>query len=199
MTYREDPYVERRETVLASPSPTVVTPATPVVDGVTPVAMRPATVVTEQPAYVPAPVHAARTDRVARWAPDAIVSAGAGLVLLLIGLLAVTRAGFAGPLTDPVVSVLGFRHTAALGLIEIGFGLALLSSGASRSRASELFFGSVLGIGGFVAAVQAASFHRSLAVESGFAWLVTIGATIVVVASLVLPTVVHRSTVVDQS
>jgi len=41
------------------------------------------------------------------------------------------RGGFSGPMSDPVVKVLGFTHTTTLGLIEIGFGVCLLASGAA--------------------------------------------------------------------
>ena len=130
------------------------------------------------------------------FAPDAIVAALVGLFVLLVGLLAVTRGGFDGPMDTPVVSVLGFTHTTTLGLIEILLGGSLLLSGATRSRSAALFFGSVLGIAAFVGAVQTESFKNNLALESGFAWLMVFGGLMVVLAALLLPRYMQRSTVV---
>jgi asparagine N-glycosylation enzyme membrane subunit Stt3 len=130
------------------------------------------------------------------FAPDAIVAALVGLFVLLVGLLAVTRGGFDGPMDTPVVSVLGFTHTTALGLIEIVIGGSLLLSGATRSRSAAQFFGSVLGIAAFVGAVQTESFRNNLALESGLAWLMVIGGLMVVLSALLLPRYVQRSTLI---
>ena len=142
-----------------------------------------------------APVQAVRTASVRRFAPDAIIAALVGLVLLLVGLLAVVRGGFDGPMEDPVVEVLGFTHTTTLGLIEIVLGACLLISGASSWRSGALFFGSVLAIGGFVGAVQTESFVTDLALESSFAWLATIAGVVVALSALLMPRYLTRSSV----
>ena len=129
-------------------------------------------------------------------APDAIVATLVGLFVLLVGLVAVTRGGFDGPMDTPVVSVLSFTHTTTLGLIEIIIGGSLLLSGATRSRSAALFFGSVLGIVAFVGAVQTESFQNNLALESGFAWLMVMGGLMVVLAAVLLPRYLQRSTIV---
>jgi hypothetical protein len=134
-----------------------------------------------------------RTSYARSFAPDAIAAAVVGLFVLLIGLLAITRAGFKGPMDTPIVRVLGFTHTTSLGLIEVAIGLCLLLSGATRSRSASLFFGSVLGIGGFVGAVQTDSFRKNLALESGFAWVMVLSAIVVVLSALMLPRYVQRS------
>ena len=120
------------------------------------------------------------------------------MVILVVGLIAVVRGGFDGPMSDPVVQVAGFTHTTTLGLIEIAIGLALLVSGATRSRSGEIFFGSVLGIAGFVGAVQSKSFTKSLALESSMAWLAVLAAVVVVLAALLLPRYARSSTVIEQ-
>ena len=137
-----------------------------------------------------------RTTSGARYAPDAVIAALVGLVLLVIGLIAIVRGGFSGPMSAPVVKVLGFTHTTTLGLIEIAIGVCLLISGASGSRSGAVFFGAVLGIGGFVGAAQTDSFKRNLALQSGFAWLMVIGAVVVVLSALVMPRYISRRTVV---
>ena len=93
MTINDGPYHERTEAIIESPV---------------------AHTVVNQGEYVVAtPVAAAqvRTATSSRFAPDAIIAAIAGLVLLLVGLIAITRGGFDGKMSDPVVEVLGFTHT----------------------------------------------------------------------------------------
>ena len=128
-----------------------------------------------------------RTTSGARYAPDAVIAALVGLVLLVIGLIAIVRGGFSGPMSEPVVKVLGFTHTTTLGLIEIGFGVCLLASGAARSRAAGMFFGGVLGVAGFIGAVQTKSFRTALALESSMAWLAVLVGAAVALAALLLP------------
>jgi len=71
--------------------------------------------------------------------------------------------------------------------VEAAIGLCLLLSAAFLSRGAAIFFGLVLGIGGIVGAVQTDSFRRSLALESGWAWIAVVAAALVVVVSLLLP------------
>ncbi|MDO9176251.1 MAG: hypothetical protein Q7V62_15695, partial [Actinomycetota bacterium] len=97
-----------------------------------------------------------------------------------------------------IVEVLGFTHTTTLGLIEIAIGVCLLIAGATRSRSGALFFGAILGVAGFVGAVQTESFDTSLALESSMAWLAALAGLIVVLAALMLPRFARQSTVVEQ-
>jgi hypothetical protein len=192
MSASEGDYI-RRETVYDTP---VVAPVTPVA-----VVGQPIAPVVEQTVVPVAPVTrlvepagAVRSTYSRRFAPDAVIAALAGLALLVTGLIAVTRGGFDGPMSTPIVEVLGFTHTTTLGLIEAAIGVCLLIAGATSSRGGALFFGSVLGIGAFVGAVQEESFRESLALESGLAWLLVIAAVVVVVSALLMPRFITRST-----
>lgn len=179
MSMTDGPYHERTEAIIESPV---------------------ASTVVQQGEVVATPVATAqvRTARVSRFEPDAIVAAVAGLALLLVGLIAITRGGFDGPMSDPIVEVLGFTHTTVLGLIEVGIGVCLLIAGVSRSRSGALFFGAVLGIAGFVGAVQADSFKESLAIESSMAWLAVLAGIVIVLSALMLPRFARRSTVIER-
>lgn len=128
---------------------------------------------------------------------DSFVVGLVGLALTVFGLVAATRAGFDGPMTDPVIEVLGFTHTVTLGLIEAALGVCLLLCAATTSRAASIFFGVVLGIGAFVAAVQVESFDKSLAIESSLAWLLVVAALIVVAASVLVPRMVTTTAHVE--
>lgn len=184
MTMNDGPFHERTEAIIESPAARTVVHQGEVV--ATPV--------------VATPVSAAqvRTARSSRFEPDAIIAALAGLAMLLVGLIAITRGGFDGPMSDPVVEVLGFTHTTALGLIEVGVGLCLLIAGVTRSRSGALFFGAVLGIAGFVGAVQTESFKESLAIESSMAWLAVLAGIVIVLSALMLPRFARHSTVIEQ-
>ena len=212
MTTFDDPRFEQR-TVYTEP-PTDLQPVVPVVDErvervvdagdtlrVTSVAAtQPAVVVPARTVVTPTvPAGSVQTTSYShRLVPDAVIAGLAGLALLVIGLIAITRAGFDGPMATPVVQVLGFTHTTTLGLLEIAFGACLLLSGVSLSRSGALFFGIVLGIAAFVGAVQAESFRRNLALESGYAWLLVVAAIVIVASALVMPRYSTRRTVVER-
>jgi hypothetical protein len=182
--------------VAAVVEPTVVTPVAAGVEPavVTPVAtVQPAAPVVEQVVVPPAGVHqTVATSYGRRFAVDSVVVGLVGLFFLLIGLIAVTRAGLDGSMRTPVVDVLGFSHTATLGIIEAGIGLCLLLCAATMTRGGSVFFGLVLGVGGFVGAVEIDRFKDSLALESGLAWLAVIAADVVVLASLLVPRMITR-------
>jgi hypothetical protein len=183
MALTDGPHRERTENVVQTPT---------TVAGVNEVAASDR--VEASPA--PSSVSRVRTTSGSRFAPDAVIAAAIGLVLGVTGLIAAIRGGFAGPMSIPVVKVLGFTHTTTLGLIEIGLGACLLISGAMRSRAGAMFFGGVLGIGGFVGAVQTSSFHTSLALEASMAWIAVIAGAVVVLAALLLPRFARSSSTI---
>jgi len=127
-----------------------------------------------------------------RYAFDSVVVGIVGLLATIVGLIAIARAGLDGSMDEPVVDVLGFTHTATLGIIEAAIGICLLISAAMMSRGAATFFGLLLGIGGVVGAVQTDSFRESLALESGLAWLAVVAAAIVVAVSFLVPRKVTR-------
>lgn len=183
MSFTQHPYQEHSETV--SETPTRVTTVQDV-DVVRQVVIPTTSISGGQ----------VRTAYTSRFAPDAMIAAAVGLVLLIVGLIAITRGGFDGPMSDPIVKVLGFTHTTTLGLIEIGMGAALLLNGATRSRSGALVFGSVLGIAGFVGAVQTVSFRNSLGLESAMAWLAVLAGIAVVSSALLIPRFTRYSTII---
>ncbi len=204
MSIENGPTFERREVAYDTDAP--VAPAvanTPLVHDQRYVQVQPVVDrVLVDPAVAQAPVVAqaqvvapagVQTSFSRRFAPDAIIAAVFGLILLLVGLLAITRGGFDGPMSEPVVQVLGFSHTTTLGLIDIAAGAFLLIAGATTSRSGAIFMSSVLGIGAFVGALQTKSFEKSLALESSFAWLVVIGSIVVLLSALLLPRYITRN------
>jgi hypothetical protein len=190
MSLQENP-AERRlivgDTAVAQPAQVVG--ATPVVSA-TPVRDH---VIVEQPG-----VHQrVATSYGQRFAFDSVIVGIVGLAATILGLIAVTRAGVDSPINDPVVKVLGFTHTATLGFIEAGIGVCLLICAAATARAAAVFFGLVLGVGAVVGAVQTDSFRKSLALQSGLAWVAVVAAVVVVLVSLLVPRMATRTTRVE--
>jgi len=200
------PVVDVVEPTVATPVAAVVEPAvaTPVAAVVEPAVATPVAAVTTAAPVVdhvvvePAAVHhTVATSYGRRYAVDSVVVGLVGLVFLLIGLIALIRAGLDGSMREPVVEVLGFTHTATLGIIEAVIGLCLLLCAATMSRGGSVFFGLLLGVGGFVGAVETDRLKSSLALESGLAWLAVIAAIVVVLASLLVPRMVTRTNRVE--
>ena len=198
MTLQPDPYPptlgSAQTAVDADGRPVVVEPAV-----AAPVAaVTPAVPVVDHVVVPSAAVHQTVATSYGRhYAFDSVVVGLVGLAFLLIGLIAMTRAGFDGSMRDPVVEVLGFTHTATLGMIETGIGLCLVLCAATMTRGGSVFFGLLLGVGAFVGAVQEDTFEESLALESSLAWLAVLAAVLVVLVSLLVPRMVTRTNRVE--
>ncbi len=132
-----------------------------------------------------------------RWAFDSAICGAIGVIYAVVGLIAISRAGMDAPLSDRTVEVLGFGHTAVLGLIEIGVGVALLLAAAVASRGAAVFFGTALGIASFVGAIEADRFEARLGIESSYAWLSLTLALVVVLTALLVPRILSQTTTYD--
>jgi hypothetical protein len=134
------------------------------------------------------------TSRTSRFTPGAVVAGVVAIGLLVLGGITVARAGLDSSLDQPVVEVAGYTATALLGLIELAFGLLLLTAALSRANGAILFLGIAGGVMALVAVFQPSVGEGSLAVERGFAVIAAIVMGVVVAAAL-LPSVRRRSVV----
>ena len=117
---------------------------------------------------------------------DAVVAVvGAGLAL--VGAIALVRTGVDKSWFTPVVNVLDFRHTALLGVIELGAGVLLMLSAPLRSRAPSALLGLAGAVAAALAAVQHDSVQRQLAIERNWGWILAGVGLFVAVVSLVPP------------
>ncbi len=107
------------------------------------------------------------------WTPAQFVAGALGLFLVVMGGVAMARAGLDGSWTDPVVEVLGFDHTALMGAIEVGLGLVLIIVAFATWEVR----GWLVGLGllalafGLIVLIEPAAFDGSLGVESASGWL----------------------------
>jgi uncharacterized membrane protein HdeD (DUF308 family) len=141
----------------------------------------------DPPTHLPVDERRVSTARTSRFSPAAIVAGIAGILLLVLGLIAVARGGLSGPITEPVVDVAGFSHTPLLGVIEAATGLVLLLCAMWGSRVSTLFVGVLVLIAGIVVVAAPDAFADSLATESSFGVFLVILGGIVALTSLVVP------------
>ncbi len=136
------------------------------------------------------PVAATRT-RERSWvmAPGQVVSLIAGAGFIVVGVLALIRAELDGSLSEPVVEVMGYTHTAWLGIAEIGVGLLLVLAGSSAAgRSVSVFMGAALIIAGILVRAEPGSMPDELGIEEAYGWPLIIVGAIVALAALLLPT-----------
>lgn len=133
------------------------------------------------------------TTRTSWFTPSALVASLAAIALLVVGGITVARAGLDGPLDEPVVSAANYTATAVLGLIELAFGVILLSAALSRSREGILFIGIVGGVMALIAVFEPTIGNGALAIERAFAVIVALVMAAVVVSAL-LPSIRRSNT-----
>jgi hypothetical protein len=121
-------------------------------------------------------------------APGQIVSAIVGVGFVAMGVVAVARAGLDTPLSEPVVNVLGYTHTAWLGLIEIGVGLLLMLAGLnSFARAASVVLGTMLVVAGVLIQAIPEDLPRELALDEDMGMPLVVVGAIVALAAMILP------------
>jgi len=123
------------------------------------------------------------------FAPGQLVSLIGGLALIAVGLIAIIRAGLDTSLDTPVVSVMGWDHTAWLGVAEVGAGLLLVLAGVSAAagRTVSVLIGSLLVIGGILVLAEEQARPVELGIERSFGWPLVACGAVVALAALVLP------------
>lgn len=127
-------------------------------------------------------------ERTWTFAPGQLVSLLAGGALAVVGAIALARAGMSTPLDTPVVDVLGWSHTAWLGLAELGLGALLMIVGTGAwGRPLSVLLGAATVVAGVLVLAEAGAMPEELGLEEGFGWpLIALGA-IVALAAMALP------------
>lgn len=127
-------------------------------------------------------------ERTWTFAPGQLVSFVAGAALVVIGVIAVLRAGVDGSLSRPTVDVLTYDHTAWLGIAEIGLGLLLMLAGSGAwGRPLSVLLGAATVIAGVLVNAEIDEMPEELGLEKNYGWaLIALGA-IVTLAAMALP------------
>lgn len=139
--------------------------------------------------------HVATQQTVSRpaWSPAQLVAIVIGIIYLVLGGVALARAGLD---FTPIrhVQVAGLDHTALLGLIAFVFGLLVLGIGAlpGADRSGMIASGIVAIAGGLIVIIEPTAFHRTLGVHSGNGWLYFITGIVLLVAGMLSPVILSR-------
>jgi hypothetical protein len=130
------------------------------------------------------------------FSPGQILIVLAGVASLALGIVAIARTGLDGSLSEPVKPVLGWDHTALLGLFEIGAGVLMILGGL---RAGARWFGGLVGlaviVGGVLILGRLDWTVTRLGAERDFGWVaIVIGAVAVIGAAIPRIRRSHRRT-----
>lgn len=137
------------------------------------------------------------TERTSRFSPGQVISGLLGVVLAVMGIVAVTRAGIDGSLNQPVTEILGVTHSAYVGLFELFVGLVLLLGASSIAyRGATGFAGVLLVIGGVVVAAGNLKVLLDIGAKQSTGWMGVVFGAIAIFAAM-LPSLVRTSRVVE--
>jgi len=136
------------------------------------------------------------TERFRTIAPGQIISLVVGAAFIVVGVIALVRAGLDGTLDDPVVEVMGYTHTAWLGIAEVAVGVILLLAGSTAAgRSLSVVMGALVAIAGALVLAIPEDLPEELGLEKSFGWPLLISGIVVAVAAMVVPA--WRSHTVD--
>lgn len=142
------------------------------------------------------PVSTHTSERSWDFAPGQLVSLVVGVGVLVVGIIALIRAGVDGSLSAPLVEVGGYSHTAWLGIAEVGVGLLLVLAGTGAwGRGLSVLLGAASVVAGVLVLALPEEMPDELGLEKDFGWPLLILGGLVALAALVLP--VWRSRKVD--
>ena len=140
-----------------------------------------------------APAEARHDETVTRertwtFAPGQIVSLIIGVGAIAMGVVALVRAGIDDTFATPVVEVLGFSHTAWLGLAEVGLGVLLVLAGTGAwGRPLSVVLGAGMMIAGVLIGAETSAMPEELGLEEDYGWMLVLFGALVALAAMVLP------------
>jgi hypothetical protein len=127
-------------------------------------------------------------ERTWAFAPGQLISLIVGVGLVALGLVAMVRAGIDGSFSTPTVEVLGFSHTAWLGLAEVGAGVLLILAGTGPwGRPLSVLVGAAMMIAGVLIGAETEAMPEELGVEQDYGWMLVLLGGLVALAAMVLP------------
>ena len=118
------------------------------------------------------------------FSPGQILAGVLGVVVAIIGIIAMSRGGLDGSLKKPLVEVAGTDQSAMLGIAEFAAGL-LLGLGAMSFAARFLiaFVGVVMVAGGVVLGAAGSTILEDVGTSHDTGWAIMVGGIIAIVAA----------------
>jgi hypothetical protein len=117
------------------------------------------------------------------FSPGQVIAGALGLVIAVIGIVAVSRGGIDSSMNVPMVRTAGFDQSAMLGAAELGLGLLLILGATSyATRSLIVAVGVVLVLGGVFIGAAGPTILRDLGTVHGTGWAIMVGGIIAIVA-----------------
>jgi hypothetical protein len=115
--------------------------------------------------------------------PGQVIAGVLGLVVAVIGIMAVSRGGIDGSMNVPMVRTAGVDQSAMLGAVELGVGLLLILGALSyAARSLIVAVGVVMVLGGVFVGAAGTTILRDLGTVHGTGWVIMVGGIIAIVA-----------------
>jgi hypothetical protein len=115
--------------------------------------------------------------------PGQVIAGVLGLVIAVVGIMAVSRGGIDSSLNVPMVRTAGLDQSAMLGLAELGVGLLLILGALSyAARGLIVGVGVVMVLGGVFLGAAGPTILRDVGTVHGTGWVIMIGGIIAIVA-----------------
>lgn len=128
------------------------------------------------------------------WSPAQIVAGIIGLLLVVMGGVALARLVPTDSLTAGTTTVFGVGHTALMAIITLGLGLLYLAEAATPYDVQPglIFLGVATLAFGLIVVIEPAAFDGALSLGVTGGWFFTIIGVISTITGLISPTLVSR-------
>lgn len=128
------------------------------------------------------------------WSPAQFVAGIIGLVLTVMGGVALARLLPTSSLTGETTSVLGVGHTPLMAIITLGLGLLYLAEAGMPFDVQPgiIFLGVMVLAFGLIVVIEPGAFDGALGLGESGGWFYTVIGFVSVVAGIISPTLVSR-------
>jgi hypothetical protein len=115
--------------------------------------------------------------------PGQVIAGVLGLVIAVIGIIAVARGGIDSSMNEPMVKTVGLDQSAMLGAAELGLGLLLILGALNyAARGLIIGIGVVMVLGGVFIGAAGNDILHNLGTVQGTGWVIMVAGIIAIVA-----------------
>ncbi len=115
--------------------------------------------------------------------PGQVIAGILGLVIAVIGIMAVARGGIDSSMNEPMVKTVGLDQSAMLGAAELGLGLLLIIGALNHAaRGLIIGIGVVMVLGGVFIGAAGNDILHNLGTVHGTGWVIMVAGIIAIVA-----------------
>jgi hypothetical protein len=115
--------------------------------------------------------------------PGQVIAGVLGLVIAVIGIMAVARGGIDSSMNEPMVKTVGLDQSAMLGAAELGVGLLLILGALNyAARGLIIGIGVVMVLGGVFLGAAGTDILHNVGTVHGTGWVIMVAGIIAIVA-----------------